>query len=123
MDTKTFLKSAKKREKKKSEVAEIDIEDAYVSYALTKGCKALKLTFLSRRGFPDRTTLCPGARILFVEFKKKNKGLGLLQGKVKTLLEKYGFTYIVCDEIGQAENYLDRFLKCNGIQNPTKKPV
>ena len=110
MDINKFISKASKTIAKKSEIAEIDIEGRYVRYAKRNGCKALKLIFLNRKGFPDRTTLCPRGRVFFIEFKKKGKKSSPIQRTVRTMLESFGFKYYVCDKIGQAENILDEFL-------------
>ena len=105
-----FLLSATKRKKKESVVAEIDIELEFGKYAKRQGCNSIKLVFLNKKGFPDRTILCPGGRVFFIEFKRKNKEQSLIQIKVQKMLERLGFEYYVCDKIGQAENILDNFL-------------
>lgn len=110
MDTKEFLSRATKSISKKSEVKEIDIEDTFCKYANKLGCKALKLIILNKRGFPDRTVLCKGGRLFFIEFKKKGKSIRQTQSKVRTMLESFGFEYYVCDVKGQAESILDEFL-------------
>lgn len=110
MSTDDFLSRASKTAAKQQEVTEADIEAHYCEYAKKKKCRALKLVYLNKKGFPDRTTLCPGARILFIEFKRKGKKLAPTQLVVKTLLQSFGFEYHVCDEIGQAEAILDEFL-------------
>lgn len=110
MDTSKFLASATKRIKKNAEVAEVDIEGAYVKHCKNVRCKAYKLIILNRRGFPDRTTLCPGGRILFIEFKRKGKKPSSNQVIVRGILESFGFEYHVCDQLGQAESILDDFL-------------
>ncbi len=111
MSTQEFLSRANKHTAKKSEIPETDIEDHYVKHAKNKKCKALKLIFLNKKGFPDRTTLCPGGRILFIEFKRKGKKLTLNQKTIKAILVSFNFEYHMCDVIGQAEGILDRFLK------------
>lgn len=105
-----FLSRADKTVAKKAEIAEIDIESTYVTYAKNRKCKAIKLIFLNKKGFPDRTTLCPKGRIFFIEFKKKGKKPTPNQIKIRTMLESFGFEYYICDEIGQAESILDSFL-------------
>lgn len=105
-----FLSRATKTLEKKSQITEADIEGDYVKYAKNKGCKALKLIFLNKKGFPDRTTLCPGGRAFFIEFKRKGKKQSPAQKIVQKLLVELGFEYYVCDEKGQAEKILDRFL-------------
>lgn len=111
MSISEFTKRAEKTIKKKKETTEISIEDAFVRYAKSKGCKALKLVFLVGRGFPDRTILCPGGKIFFIEFKRKGKKPTAHQLKVKKMLTDLGFHYSVCDTIGQAEKILDGVLK------------
>ena len=110
MTVEKFLSNASKRIKKKSEVSETDIETTFVKNAKKKGCHALKLIFLNKKGFPDRTVLCPGGRILFIEFKKKDKKQSAIQIQVMKLLQGLGFEYHVCDEKGQAETILQDFL-------------
>lgn len=110
MTVNSFLVKANKRKIKQSEIEETDIEEIYCKYAKHRGCIAYKLVFLSRRGFPDRTTLCRGGRILFIEFKRKGKGLTSLQEKVMKIIIDFGFEYYICDEIGQAENHLNKLL-------------
>ena len=106
-----FLKSAEKRVSKASDDSEADIEDAFCKHAIKSGCKALKLVYLRRRGFPDRTVLCPNGRVLFIEFKRKNTHQTSTQFAVQQMLEYLGFNYYICREIGQAEQILQNFLK------------
>ena len=103
-----FLSRANKRISKSKEISETDIESTFVKFA--KKSHALKLIFLNKSGFPDRTVLCPGARVFFVEFKRKGKKQSPVQKIVMELLRSVGFEYHVCDEIGQAENILKKFL-------------
>ena len=110
MDYEDFIKRATKTISKKAEIAEIDIEKAFCKDAKNKRCKALKLIYLNKKGFPDRAVLCPEGRIFFIEFKRKGKPLNPPQVTAKKLLESFGFTYHVCDVMGQAETYLDDFL-------------
>ena len=110
MSTSEFLSRASKRVARKVEVKEVDIEDTFIKYAKNNKCKALKLIFLNKKGFPDRTVLCPGGRIMFIEFKRAGKKQTPSQKVVQTLLESFGFEYHTCDAIGQAEQHLDNFL-------------
>jgi hypothetical protein len=105
-----FIKAANKRYDKQTQVTEKNIEDAYVSHAKKLKCRAIKLIYLHQRGFPDRTTLCPQGRILFIEFKREGKKPTAIQLKVRELLQSFGFTYFICDKIGQAEKHLTEFL-------------
>tara|TARA_R110000744_G_scaffold55770_6_gene117885 strand:- start:444 stop:782 length:339 start_codon:yes stop_codon:yes gene_type:complete len=110
MSVSEFLSRANKTIIKKAEITEVDIEKTFVKYAKKKGCHALKLIFLNKKGFPDRTILCPQGRILFIEFKRKGKKQSPVQIIVMELLKSLGFDYYVCDAKGQAEKILDEFL-------------
>lgn len=110
MDIDKFLGNATKRKTKESEITETDIEQEFCKRATNKGCKALKLIYLNKKGFPDRTVVCPNARIFFIEFKRKGKKQSPAQKLVQKMLESFGFEYYVCDEIGQAELHLNKFL-------------
>lgn len=106
-----FISKAEKTKSKKEEITEDDIESKFCKHAVKRKCKALKLVILFKKGFPDRTVLCPGARVFFIEFKRKGKKQSPAQKVIQKLLESFGFQYFVCDEIGQAEKHLDEFLE------------
>lgn len=110
MSVDKFLDNATKRQAKQAEVTEASIENAFVKHANKKGCKALKLILLNKKGFPDRTIICPKSRIFFIEFKRKGKKQSPSQVLVQKMLESFGFEYYVCDQKGQAEKILDEFL-------------
>lgn len=106
-----FLEAAEKHLKKKTEITERTIESAFVTYATKKKCKAMKLVLLLGKGFPDRTVLCPGGKVIFIEFKRKGKKLSMTQKSIRNVLVDLGFSYSLCDEIGQAEKILDNAME------------
>lgn len=110
MSLKEFANRATKAIKKAEVVLEVDIENPFVKYAKSCGCWAVKLRIIGLKGFPDRTVLCKGGRVFFIEFKRKDKGLSPTQKPIRKTLIGLGFKYFVCDEIGQAEKHLDEFL-------------
>lgn len=110
MSIEDFIGKATKRKKKDSEVKETDIEDHFCKFAKSNKCNALKLIMLRKKGFPDRTILCPKGRIFFIEFKKKGESQSAPQKAIQKILVGLGFEYHVCDQIGQAENILENFL-------------
>lgn len=110
-DISDFLKRAKKQIDKKKEVSESSIEEDFCDYARKYQCKPLKLVLVGLVGFPDRTVLCPGARVIFFEFKRKNKKLRPSQRAWKKSLKDLGFEFHTCDEKGLAEAHLKRFLR------------
>lgn len=111
MSIDNFLNKATKRKNKESEITEADIENNFCKFADRNKCKALKLIFLNKKGFPDRTVICPKGRVLFIEFKRKGKKQSPAQILVQNMLEGMGFEYYTCDEIGQAESILEEFLQ------------
>lgn len=111
MDIDKFLNNATKRKTKESEITETDIEQTFCKYADKNKCKTLKLIYLNKKGFPDRTVICPGARVFFIEFKRLGKKQSPAQKITQKLLESFGFEYHVCDKIGQAEKILMEFLE------------
>ncbi len=107
-----FIKNATKTEKRQAKKLEVDIEKEFVSYASSKGCLPLKLILLNRRGWPDRTILCPRGRVLFIEFKRTaNDKQTAGQMKYQHVIEIYGFEYHVCHDLDDAKSILDEFLK------------
>ncbi len=111
MSVKDFIKNAEKTVEKNKEIPEANIEKEFVDYAKANHCAAEKLVLLVGRGWPDRTVLCPGGIIIFIEFKKKGEPLTAKQVLIKRLIKRLGFKYYVCDQIGQAEAILDLILK------------
>ena len=111
MSTSDFISRATKTQAKKTQIREKeDIEAPFCKYAKAKGCNPLKLIILRKKGFPDRTILCPGGRVFFIEFKRPGKPSSPPQILVRKMLERLSFEYYVCDQPGQAEIILDNFL-------------
>jgi len=111
MSSQDFISRASKTKAKASEIKEKDdVELPFCKYAERNGCKAIKLIYLRKKGFPDRTILCPGGNVFFIEFKKPKSTQSPAQKIVQKLLESFGFEYYVCDQPGQAEKILDSFL-------------
>lgn len=110
MSVESFLQSAKKTLVKANEVSESDIENDFVTYAKNNHCKAYKLILLNLKGWPDRTVVCPGGIVFFIEFKRKNKKPSPPQLKIKAALISMGFVYKVFDKKGEAESFLDEVL-------------
>ena len=99
--TDTFIKKAERRLKRKRVKLEADDEDEFEDWCKTVGIWCIKLVFLFGKGFPDRTLLCPGGRIIFVELKRINRrnhkdgGLSPKQKQVREKITELGFPYYV----------------------------
>lgn len=106
-----FLKAAKRREKAQSKELELDVENFCVDYAKKYGVFCVKLVFLNRRGWPDRTLIANGGRICFVEFKRPKEKLRPTQAVIQKMLVGLGFTYHVCYDREQFKHLLTEFLE------------
>lgn len=91
-------------------MTEQQIENAFARYAVSRLCIAWKLRLVVGRGWPDRTVLCPGGRVLFFEFKKPGGRVSAPQRAAIRVLSQLGFTVHVCDELEDAKAKLDTFL-------------
>lgn len=80
---------------------EAGIERRIVRYVEALGGYALKLVILNVIGFPDRTILLPGGRILFVEIKRTKMSKTYHMQKIwKKRLNRLGF---VCEFVQSVE--------------------
>jgi len=95
-------------QKPKSEL-EAEVEIAFVKFAESKGCQALKLRIDGKNGWPDRTVITPQG-VFFVEFKSAKGRLRPMQRFYKSLLESLGFVVLTPKLIGEAENFLKEFI-------------
>lgn len=85
------------------------VERALVREVKRRDGVCLKLVMLGRRGFPDRTCLFPGGRVLFVETKAPGRVLGPLQRLVTRRLRGLGFDVEKLDHPDQVGPALQRF--------------
>ena len=88
----------------KSEAA---IEKEFVDYVYLRGGLALKLLIAGKRGFPDRTCLLPGGRVIFIEFKKPGGRLSFHQKMWISKLKGLGFTVTSTDDLQTAKDFID----------------
>lgn len=93
-------------------MTEADIEKAFVAYAESIGCYALKLRIDGKNGFPDRTVLTPRG-MFFIEFKAPGGKLRPAQEEWIERLRKLGFYVAVIDSVAMAEQTLNTVLKGN----------
>jgi hypothetical protein len=89
---------------------ESDIEKAFVAYAESRGCRALKLRIDGENGFPDRSVITPNG-ILFIEFKRPKGKLRAAQKLWQLTLDSMGFNVLVPTKIGEAEAFLAEYLR------------
>ena len=63
------------------------------------------------KGFPDRLMLLPGAKVMFIEFKKVGAEPEPLQDKWLRKLRKLGFRAEWCDNSVAFDHWLDEALE------------
>lgn len=97
-------------EREKSKVLEVDIEDAFVTFAEKLGCQAKKLRIDGENGFPDRSVLCPNGMVFFIEFKTVTGDLRPGQIDWHRKLSALGFIVLVVRNAGEAERFLEELL-------------
>ena len=73
---------------------ETEIESKLVDLVKKHGGRCEKLVNVGFAGFPDRTVLLPGGKIMFVETKRPKGGrYSALQNKWRDWLRSLGFQY------------------------------
>lgn len=92
---------------------EIDIENAFVAYAATRGCRAEKLVLKGARSWPDRTVFCPGSRVICFEFKKPGGRKRAAQIKRVEDLRRLGIEAFFVDNVDTAITIFEDFLGRN----------
>lgn len=90
-------------------MTESDIEKAFVQFADSVGCQALKLRLDGQNGWPDRTLVTPRG-IFFAEFKSAKGRLRPMQKVWISALESMGYVVITPKRPGEAEDFLRRWL-------------
>lgn len=88
---------------------EADIENGFVAYAESLGCKALKLRIDGQNGWPDRTVLTPYG-VLFFEFKQLKGRTRAMQRVWHKILRSFGFKVFLPRRKGEAEEVLREWL-------------
>ena len=95
----------KKRAKRKAQVRESQVEDAFCQRVKDLGGLALKFTSPARRSVPDRLVLMPGARASFCELKRPGEKPSESQHREHERLRALGFRVDVIDNIADAKNW------------------
>ena len=113
MTVREFLTAATKRkaQRKRRKKREAIHEDILLDFCNSKGLWCIKLVFLFGKGWPDRTVLIPGGRIVFIEMKKDTDAiLSPKQKEVRKRLKRLGFVYLVGYGAPDAVKKLKRYL-------------
>lgn len=85
---------------------EKDIEKKLVSLVRKHGGRCEKLVNAGFSGFPDRTVLLPGGKVIFVETKRPRGGrYSALQNKWRDWLHELGFSYYRIKDVEQLKTF------------------
>jgi len=95
------------------------VENPFVKHVNGRGCLAIKLSVLGRRGLPDRLVLGPKRFIVFFELKRLGKKPEPLQEWFHKILRGFGFDVVVPDSKEEAIAEFERLLKAH--KSRTKK--
>jgi hypothetical protein len=98
---------------------EVDVERTCRDIAAERGGMLLKLKPLSLAGFPDRTLLWPGARVVFIEFKALKRYPNPLQYYWHRALRALGFRVVVCRTVDGFRALLDTLPKVDQTPSVT----
>lgn len=82
---------------------ESDVEKAFVDAVRAAGGQAMKFTFQTMNGVPDRLVLLLGGKCAFVELKAPGKQMRLLQRKRRLQLQALGFPVFCVDRLEQIQ--------------------
>ncbi len=88
---------------------EAEEEEDFTKYAHRNGCRVFKLVW-TKKGWPDRTVFMPGARVIFMEFKRGNNEQSVHQDKIKKWLTDLGFKWYTPYSFAEAKTILDAYL-------------
>lgn len=85
---------------------EKDLERRFVAAAKGAGYDAEKLVAAGKRGWPDRTVLMPGGKVLFFELKTPKGKTSKQQDSTHDRLRSLGFDVFVVDSLAEALSVL-----------------
>lgn len=101
------------------QVLESAIERECVTIAQECGCLLIKIKAV--RGFPDRMLLAPGARVIYMEFKRPGEDLRPLQYWYRELLERLDFQCTKVQSVEQFKRCLMDLHLLSGTPTATKR--
>lgn len=81
---------------------EANLEKQFMRWCIGKGGVCLKLGLIGMIGFPDRTILLPGGRVVFIEFKTPVGVVSVHQQYWIAKLQGLGFTAGVARSLDEA---------------------
>lgn len=91
------------------EITEASIEKRGDAEATRLGALVVKGNLRGRRSWPDKFYFFPGARLLFVEYKRPGEEAEPDQAAVHRKLRRRGFQVCVIDDAEEAEETIRRF--------------
>jgi hypothetical protein len=99
------------RTRKKRKVLERNIEGKFVKEARALGCLCRKINGLGYASWPDQMVLCPGGKVLLIEFKRPDEELTEAQADLHSEALKIGHKWYWFDNWEDALNLLIKHIK------------
>ena len=81
------------------------VEAGFARWCRERGLFCVKLMGASLVGFPDRTVLLPGAKVIFIEFKSPAGKTSKMQDRVIAALRALGFPVLVTSDKAEAMSF------------------
>lgn len=82
------------------------VEAGFARWCRERGLFCLKLAAISMSGFPDRTVLLPGGKMVCIEFKSPTGTTSKVQDRVIAALRALGFDVLVTSDKTEAINFV-----------------
>lgn len=85
------------------------VEAGFAEWCRQNKVYCLKLAAISVIGFPDRTVLLPGGRVVFIEFKSPTGRTSRPQDRLIAVLRGLGFPVLVTSCKDEAVNFVREY--------------
>lgn len=82
------------------------VEAGFARWCRERGLFCVKLMGASLVGFPDRTVLLPGAKVVFIEFKSPTGKTSKMQDRMIAALRALGFAVLVTSDKQEAVDFV-----------------
>jgi hypothetical protein len=86
------------------------IEAAFAKWGRDQGLFVLKLAAQGVTGFPDRTVILPGGRLICIEFKSPTGKTSKVQGQRIAALRALGVPVLVTSELTVAKDFVKGYV-------------
>lgn len=89
------------------------VEAAFAKWGREQGLFVLKLSAQGVTGFPDRTVILPGGRLLCIEFKSPTGKTSKVQDQRIAALRALGVPVLVTSDLTEAKDFVRGYVDAN----------